>query len=119
MIALSDNQKLSPNEYFEWEAQQEIRYEYINGDVFAMAGGTIAHSMVATNLIPLIRPHWRGRNCQVLGFDPKVGISPNGEFFYPDLLVTCDECDRNLARNVRSLQFMKMWNFESFDLKIS
>lgn len=51
MIALSDDHKLSPDEYFEWEAKQEIRYEYINGDVFAMAGGTIAHSMVAANLI--------------------------------------------------------------------
>ncbi|MCA6508719.1 MAG: Uma2 family endonuclease [Pseudanabaena sp. M109S1SP2A07QC] len=96
MIALSDYHKLSPDEYFEWEAKQEIRYEYINGDVFAMAGGTIAHSMVAANLISLLRPHLRGKNCRVLGSDAKVGISPSGEFFYPDLLVTCDHRDRQV-----------------------
>jgi len=100
MIALSDDHKLSPDEYFEWEAKQEIRYEYINGDVFAMAGGTIAHSMVAANLISLLRPHLRGKNCRVLGSDAKVGISPSGEFFYPDLLVTCDDRDRKSAKAV-------------------
>ncbi|MFN9861606.1 MAG: Uma2 family endonuclease, partial [Pseudanabaena sp.] len=100
MIALSDDHKLSPDEYFEWEAKQEIRYEYINGDVFAMAGGTIAHSMVAANLISLLRPHLRGKNCRVLGSDAKVGISPSGEFFYPDLLVTCDDRDRTSAKAV-------------------
>jgi len=100
MIALSDSHKLSTDEYFEWEAKQEIRYEYINGDVFAMAGGTIAHSMVAANLIALLRPHLRGKNCRVLGSDAKVGISPSGEFFYPDLLVTCDDRDRNSSKAV-------------------
>ncbi|MFN9608698.1 MAG: Uma2 family endonuclease [Pseudanabaena sp.] len=100
MIALSDDHKLSPDEYFEWEANQEIRYEYINGDVFAMAGGTIAHSMVAANLISMLRPHLRGKNCRVLGSDAKVGISPSGEFFYPDLLVTCDDRDRTSAKAV-------------------
>ncbi|MCA2881641.1 MAG: Uma2 family endonuclease [Microcystis sp. M046S1] len=100
MIALSDDHKLSPDEYFEWEANQEIRYEYINGDVFAMACGTIAHSMVAANLISLLRPHLRGKNCRVLGSDAKVGISPSGEFFYPDLLVTCDDRDRTSAKAV-------------------
>ncbi|MBD2177307.1 Uma2 family endonuclease [Pseudanabaena sp. FACHB-1998] len=100
MIAVPDYPKLSPDEYFEWEAKQEIRYEYINGDVFAMAGGTIAHSLVAANLIALLRPHLRGKNCRVLGSDAKVGISPSGEFFYPDLLVTCDDRDRNSAKAV-------------------
>ena len=44
MIAVTNNPRISPEEYFEWEAKQEIRYEYINGEVFAMAGGTIDHS---------------------------------------------------------------------------
>ena len=100
MIAVPNNPRISPDEYFEWEARQEIRYEYINGEVFAMAGGTIDHSTIAANLIALLRPHVRGRNCRVLGSDAKVGISKNGEFFYPDLLVTCDDRDRNAAKAV-------------------
>ena len=96
----SNNPKLSPDEYFKWEARQEIRYEYINGEVFAMAGGTIDHSTIAANLIALLRPHVRGRNCRVLGSDAKVGISKSGEFFYPDLLVTCDDRDRNSTKAI-------------------
>ncbi len=97
MIAVPDYHKLSPDEYFEWEAKQEIRHEYINGDVLAIAGGSIAHSTISANLIALLRPHLRGKNCRVLGSDTRVGISPNGEFFYPDVLVTCDERDRDPA----------------------
>ncbi|MEB3125182.1 MAG: Uma2 family endonuclease [Synechococcales bacterium] len=83
MIAVPDSRKLSPDEYFEWEARQEVRYEYINGEVFAMAGGTIAQSTIASNLIALFRPHVRGQNCRVLGSDGKVGISPSGGFSIP------------------------------------
>lgn len=100
MIAVPDNRKLSPDEYFEWEARQEVRYEYIDGEVFAMSGGTIAHSAIAVNVIALLRPHMRGRNCRVLGSDAKVGLSEKGAFFYPDLLVTCDDRDRNTAKAV-------------------
>ena len=100
MIAVPNNPKISVDEYFEWESRQENRYEYINGEVFAMAGGSIDHSTIAANLIALLRPHVRGRNCRVLGSDAKVGISKNGEFFYSDLLVTCDDRDRNSAKAV-------------------
>jgi len=100
MIAVPNSPKISPDEYFAWEASQEIRHEYINGEVFAMAGGTIDHSAIAANLIALLRPHVRGRNCRVLGSDAKVGISKSGEFFYPDLLVTCDDRDRHSAKAV-------------------
>ena len=100
MIVVPNYSKISPEEYFAWEAKQEIRYEYINGEVFAMAGGTIDHSTIVANLIALLRPHVRGKNCRVLGLDAKVGISKNGEFFYPDLLVTCDDRDRSSAKAV-------------------
>jgi len=100
MIANLKNNFLTPEEYLAWEAEQQVRHEYIDGVVYAMAGGTIAHSMVAANLISLLRPHLRGKNCRVLGSDAKVGISPSGEFFYPDLLVTCDDRDRKSAKAV-------------------
>ena len=100
MIAVPNSPKISVDKYFEWEARQEVRHEYINGEVFAMAGGTIDHSAIAANLIALLRPHVRGRNRRVLGSDAKVGISRNGEFFYPDLLVTCDDRDRSSAKAV-------------------
>jgi Uma2 family endonuclease len=42
MIALRDDfPKLTPEEYFDWEEQQQFRHEYIDGEVYAMTGGTL------------------------------------------------------------------------------
>jgi Uma2 family endonuclease len=92
---LAHSPKLTPDEYFEWASRQEIRYEYINGEVFAMAGGTINHSTIAINLGALLRPHVREKGCRVLGSDARIGIGKQKQFFYPDLSVTCDDRDRN------------------------
>ena len=97
---LAHSSKLTPDEYFEWASRQEIRYEYINGEVFAMAGGTINHSKIAMNLGALLRPHVRGKGCLVLGSDARIGIGKQKEFFYPDLSVTCDDRDRNAVNAI-------------------
>jgi Uma2 family endonuclease len=50
--------KMTIEEYFAWELQQEIRYEYVNGEVFAMTGGTIPHNDIALNFYTALRPHF-------------------------------------------------------------
>jgi Uma2 family endonuclease len=102
MIASSDRYYLSPEAYLDWEAQQEIKYEYVNGEANAMTGGSIPHNAIAINLIAALRNHVRGGTCRVLGADAKVGITEQGPFFYPDVLVTCDERDR---RAIKFVQF--------------
>ncbi|MBW4578166.1 MAG: Uma2 family endonuclease [Tildeniella nuda ZEHNDER 1965/U140] len=87
-------QKLTPQAYLNWEQEQELRYEYVNGDVFAMTGGTISHGTIALNLATALKPHLRGSGCRVFNSDVKVGITGNGPFHYPDLSVSCDERDR-------------------------
>lgn len=94
MIATPDQSRLTLQEYFEWEVQQDCKYEYVNGEVYAMTGGTIPHSAIAVNLLAVLRPHVRKRACQVLSSDAKVAISKNGPGFYPDLQITCDPRDR-------------------------
>lgn len=84
---------LTPQAYFEWEAQQDRRYEYFDGDVFAMTGGTLPHADIALNLASLYRASLRGR-CKVRNSDAKVGITTDGPFTYPDLSISCDDRDR-------------------------
>ncbi|MBE9012257.1 Uma2 family endonuclease [Pseudanabaenaceae cyanobacterium LEGE 13415] len=91
----------SPQEYLDWEEQQEIRYEYAEGEVYAMTGGTIPHSAIAVNFVSLLKFHLRGRGCQVLNSDAKVGITEDGPFFYPDINVTCDQRDRTALKFVQ------------------
>ncbi|MBC6474238.1 MAG: Uma2 family endonuclease [Hormoscilla sp. GM102CHS1] len=92
--------RLTPQEYLEWEVQQPLRYEYFNGEVFAMAGGTLPHADIALNLASLLREPLRGR-CKVRNSDAKVGITDEGPFTYPDLSISCDERDRTARQFIR------------------
>jgi Uma2 family endonuclease len=93
MIATAERHRLTPEEYFEWEAQQELRYEYFGGEVFAMAGGSLPHADIALNVASILRERLRGR-CKVRNSDAKVGITETGPFTYPDVSVSCDKRDR-------------------------
>jgi Uma2 family endonuclease len=93
MIAQAQHQFMTPQEYLEWEEQQPIKYEYINGEVFAMTGGTLPHNDIAINLTSALKNHLRGKGCKVQMVDVKVGVSKNGPFHYPDVMVTCDSQD--------------------------
>ena len=99
MIAHPQPQFMTPQQYLDWEAQQPLKYEYIDGQVFAMTGGTIPHNDIALNLASALKAHLRGQGCKVQMADAKVGVSQNGPFHYPDVMVTCDPRDQR-ARQV-------------------
>jgi Uma2 family endonuclease len=90
--------KLTPTEYLEWEEQQELRYEYIDGEIYAMTGGTLNHSKIGGNFYYLLQTHLRGGSCQVLNSDAKVQIVESNDYVYPDVSVTCDERDRSATK---------------------
>lgn len=84
---------LSAAEYLEWESQQELKHEYENGKIIAMTGGTIPHSQIVANFSAILIPHVRGKGCKVAISDAKV-LAKSGKYYYPDLVVSCDERDR-------------------------
>jgi Uma2 family endonuclease len=94
MIALSESSHLTPEEYLEWEQQQEIKHEYIDGEIYAMAGASDAHVTIALNIASLLRNHVRGSNCRVYISDMKIRLKNLNRFYYPDVLVTCDARDQ-------------------------
>ena len=98
MVAVPKPDKMSPQEYLDWEEKQPIKYEYMNGRVFAMTGGTIPHNEIALNLATALKIYLRGKGCKVLMADAKLGVSEKGSFYYPDLMVTCDEKDRRAIK---------------------
>jgi Uma2 family endonuclease len=102
MIANQQFLRMTPQEYLEWEEQQTIKYEYINGEVFAMTGGTLPHNSIALNLASALKNHLRGKGCKVFMADAKLGVSKNGPFHYPDVMVTCDSQDLNARKIVYS-----------------
>ena len=94
MVAEPQSRRLSPQEYLDWEATQDIKHEYLDGEVFAMTGGTIAHNLISGNFYALLKSHLRGKGCRVFIADVKVQVSERGAYFYPDVMVSCDERDR-------------------------
>ena len=93
MVALSDRFFITYNEYLEWEATQEIRHEYFNGEVVAMAGGTRNHNRISLNFSKILDNALANCQCEVYIADVKVQVEPNKKYFYPDVVVTCDERD--------------------------
>lgn len=84
---------LTPDEYLQLEAESTIKHEYINGDVYAMAGATDTHVTIAGNLFALLRSQVRGTGCRVYIADMKVRVETRNCFYYPDIVVTCDGRD--------------------------
>ncbi len=94
VAAYQNSPRFTPNEYFAWEEQQELRHEYLDGEVYAMTGGTVNHGQIAANLIILLGSHLHGGGYRVLTSDVKVGIQESNDYVYPDVSVTCNELDR-------------------------
>ena len=86
---------ISPDEYIEGERLSEIRHEYVEGRVYAMAGASDDHNRIAGNIFGELRERLRGGKCEAFINDMKVKIPPKfaDVFYYPDVLVTCDPAD--------------------------
>lgn len=85
--------KLSVEEYLETEKQSLVKREYIQGEVYEMAGASDSHVTIAGNIFSLLRSFLRGKDCRVYISDMKVRIEQLNVFYYPDVIVTCDEKD--------------------------
>jgi Uma2 family endonuclease len=85
---------VSPEVYLEGEKISPIKHEYRQGEIYAMAGASDAHVTISLNLATLLRNHVRGTGCRAYMADMKVRIETADVFYYPDLMVTCDERDR-------------------------
>jgi hypothetical protein len=75
------------DEYLAWEAEQPTKHELVDGEVYAMAGGTSRHDTICNNLRGELRTQLRGKPCRVQGPDLKVRAGENGR--YPDALIDC------------------------------
>ena len=95
MIAAKENTPhLTPEEYFAWEEQQLEKHEYINGQVYAMSGGSVNHSRIAIRFTTMFDTHLDASSCITGNSDLKVNILGTNNYTYPDVSVTCDERDK-------------------------
>ena len=82
-------------EYLAFERDSEAKHEYVNGQIYAMSGGTPEHGRLAWNLMGLLHEALRGRPCTAFTSDVRVRIPATGRATYPDVSVVCGKLERD------------------------
>ncbi len=99
-MALEHQQIMNVDAYFQLEATHpETNYDYIDGRVYALAGGTANHDTIKSNIQRLLWHLLRGGPCRVYSSDMKVYVSET-RYFHPDVTVTCDPRDRGRTQAI-------------------
>ena len=82
--------RLTPEEYLRIERAAEWKSEYIDGEMFAMAGASPRHVLIATNIAGELRSQLRERPCTVYTADLRVATDKRRHYTYPDVVVACE-----------------------------
>ncbi|MBW3625341.1 MAG: Uma2 family endonuclease [Armatimonadetes bacterium] len=86
---------VTPEEYLESERAAETKHEYLDGQVFAMAGASLEHNQITHNIGGQLYLQLRGGRCRSFSADLRVKIEETGLYTYPDLVVVCGEIRRD------------------------
>lgn len=81
--------KYSPDEYLEFERKAETKHEFVDGEIYDMAGESLAHSQICVNIGSEMRQALKGSTCHALSPNMKVRAETKGLFAYPDLSIVC------------------------------
>jgi Uma2 family endonuclease len=84
------------------ERSHDVKHDYIDGQIYAMAGGSLAHSRVSINVLKALDAILGRGPCRAYNSDAAVRLSPT-RYTYPDATVTCDERDRPTTK-LREIQ---------------
>jgi len=88
---LYKDRKLSVEEYFLLEEELDQKFEYVNGEVFNMTGGTVNHGRISTNVIGTLYQLLNGTPCSVFNSDVRLQLDHATNYFYPDAMVLCEQ----------------------------
>lgn len=78
---------------------KNVRYEYLEGEIRMLAGGSPDHSIIIANLTATIKGPLRGSQCRVYNSDVQLQLSKK-RYVYPDITISCDERDRNQKETI-------------------
>src|SRR2546425_4299533 len=83
--------KYTLEEYIELDKNSEEKYEYFNGEVFAMVGGSPNHARISGNVYSALQQKLQGRSCEAFNSDMRVKVLADSPYCYPDTSVVCGE----------------------------
>ena len=87
---------LTPEEYITLERKaipdaETVRNEYINGEIIAMSGASLAHNLITYNISGELRNRLKSSGCLAFANEMRVSIPSANSYFYPDVSVVCEE----------------------------
>lgn len=88
-MLLKKKYKITPQEYLNAERLSESKNEYFNGEVFAMAGASMEHNQISSNIIRVLGNQLVESPCTVFANDMKIKIEAIEKYTYPDIVVVC------------------------------
>jgi Uma2 family endonuclease len=101
MIASRENfPQMTPEEYFAWEEKQLEKHELMDGQVYAMSGGSVNHSRIAIRFVTMVDTHLDASGCITGNSDLRVNIVGTNNYTYPDVSVTCDDRDKITPQHI-------------------
>ena len=89
MSALPKPHYITEEEYFAGEERSVVKHEWLDGVVYAMAGGSFNHALLCHTTSGAARNALRGKTCRSLGSEIKIKIESNGQIVYPDAVIFC------------------------------
>ncbi len=76
-------------EYWAFEETSPVKHEFVNGQLYAMAGGTLPHANICLNVAAAAKGRLRGKPCKAATSELKVKVEATGDSFYPDATIYC------------------------------
>lgn len=112
--------KLTPAEYLAIERAAEFKSEYLNGEMFAMAGASLRHTRIKDNLARALNDQFEGGPCVAATSDVRVKVSATGLYTYPDVVIIChppelEDGRRDTLLNPRVIIELLSDSTESYD----
>lgn len=96
-------ERFTLEEYIEFDKHSEERWEYFNGSIISMSGGTLAHNRIATNFVVGLHNKAIAKGCEVLAGDMRIKVPKAPPYRYADVVVVCG---RPVIEMVQSLDVL-------------
>lgn len=108
------------HEYIALEAASNVKHEYLEGQIYAMAGGSPVHAALQLAVPSLLFPALRSGTCRAYGSDLRVRVLATGLATYPDVTIVCgqreiDPDDKNTVVNPTLLVEVLSASTEEYD----
>lgn len=95
--------RMTPEKYLEFDNNSDTKYEYFDGDIFAMTGGSLNHNQISINIASQLKSTLRGSPCRPLASDMRVKVNEINKYTYPDIVVVCGRIDLEKVNGLETL----------------